>query len=408
MCCDEEPLPRKTCRRDFIEGAIKCKLNRCKKSVRRVRGVPYGWQRRRILLSYRNAEVAQRRRGLLTELIRALLAAIAVGVLPGWFWARVLLASDDLYERLAYSLALSMALVPAVVLIPTRLLGMGVTLSVTLGSVGVVFFMGLGVLVLYGEAKGAHKKPVGALPGMLGTPALVLITAAFALTLGVVVGALPRVTIIPPVTVGVMPTMGVLRTIAVLVFFAGVAQLIEARVRPAAQQAAPRDGLLESGSPLAVLARRLLLPAVLLLALLRGYLGPVLHDWPFIRGVDLYSHAVMTELMMTKGKIEPYLIYPPGFHTMTAEICRLSGLLPLDVFPVLAPLLFSLTALALYVLARRLWGWEVGVVAALFSVTLGGTYYYFNDAMYPNLVTSQFLLVLTVAALANLYAAPSA
>src|SRR3712207_1764147 len=70
-------------------------------------------------------------------------------------------------------------------------------------------------------------------------------------------------------------------------------------------------------------------------------------------------------------------------------------------------MLLVLPALGLYALARRVWGWECGVVAAFFSVLLGGTYYYYNDAMYPNLVTSQFLLVLTIAALARLFASPS-
>ena len=149
-------------------------------------------------------------------------------------------------------------------------------------------------------------------------------------------------------------------------------------------------------------------PLLLLLVLFRGYAGPVLHDWPFIRGVDHYSHAVMANLMMSRGEIEPYLIYPPGFHTLTAMVSRLSGLDPLEIFPVLAPALLLLPALACYALARRLWGWPYGVAAAFFAGVLhGGTYYYFNDAMYPNLVTSQFLLVVAVAALVALYETPS-
>jgi hypothetical protein len=201
--------------------------------------------------------------------------------------------------------------------------------------------------------------------------------------------------------------MRVLLAIALLVIFAGIVHLIETLWQPA-PQAEPRELPVESRSLPTVLARRLLLPAVLLLALLRGYTGPILHDWPFIRGVDHYSHAVMAELMMTEGEIEPYLIYPPGFHSMTAILCRLTGLEPLEVFPVAAPLLLLLPALALYTLARRVWGWECGVAAALFSVLLGGTYYYYNDAMYPNLVTSQFLLVVGVAALVGLYASAAA
>src|SRR5918997_36121 len=265
-----------------------------------------GWQHRRILLSYRHAqEVGHRRRDVLFDLIRALPAAVLVGVVPGWFWAKLLRASADRAERFTYSVALSVALVPAVILIPARLFGTGVTLAVAIASPLVVFFLGLAAYARFGPAKGSDEP------------------------------------LAPP-------------------------------------------------------------PAPL------GFLGPVLHDWPFIRGVDHYSPVVMAELMMTVGEIEPYLIYPPGFHAMTAEICRLTGLEPLEVFPVVAPTLLLLPALACYALARRVWGWEYGVVAALLSgLILGGTYYYYNDAMYPNLVTSQFLMVVAVAALIGLYASPS-
>ncbi len=328
---------------------------------------------------------------MLAELIRALLAAIAVGVLPGWFWARVLLASDDLYERLAYSLALSMALVPAVVLIPTRLFGMGVTLTVTLGSVGLVFLVGLGVWALYGEAKGAHRKPVGALPGMLGTPALVLITAAFALTLGILLG--------------LMPSWPGALLVALLVLCGGIAWVLAAPRRDAS------DGRTAGGprSPVVAAVRYAALSAVLLLVLLRGYLGPLLHDWPYPRGVDRYEHAVMVGMTLTRGSTESFMLYPPGFHILAAEICRLSGLEPLRLFAILAPVLLVLPALACYALARRVWGWEVGVVAALFAgLIVGGPYLHLAEARYPNFIGTQFLLVLAVAALANLYASPSA
>jgi hypothetical protein len=340
---------------------------------------------------------------VLSELILALPAAILVGVVPGWFWARVLLASSDLPERLAYSVGLSMALVPSVALVGARVLGGGVTLSVAVASPLVVFVIGFVGYLWFGGAKGSEE-PLGLPAAPLGTPALVLLIAAFALGLGVMVGVVPGVPIGPLVTVRVAPSLGVLLAIALLVFFAGMVHLIESR-----RQAEPREERLARSRSLPTFpAQRLLLPAVLALALLRGYLGPVLHEWPFIRGVDHYSHAVMAELMMTEGEIEPYLIYPPGFHIMTAEISRLTGLEPLDIFPVVAPLLLLLPTLALYALARRLWGWEYGVAAALLSVLLGGTYYYYNDAMYPNLATSQFLLVLAVAALIGLYASPSA
>lgn len=88
-------------------------------------------------------------------------------------------------------------------------------------------------------------------------------------------------------------------------------------------------------------------------------------------------------------------------------ISHLSGLDPLEIFPVLGPALLLLPALACYTLARRLWGWPYGVAAALFAGILNGDTYYFNDAMYPNLLTSQFLFVVAIAALVGLYDAPS-
>ena len=124
-----------------------------------------------------------------------------------------------------------------------------------------------------------------------------------------------------------------------------------------------------------------MLPGVLLLALARGYVGPILHDWPFIRGLDHYSHAVMTDMMLARGDTGSYLVYPPGFHVFAAIISRLTGLEPLEIFPVLGPALMVLPALALYVLGTGVWGPIYGVAAAFFSVLAGGTYYYFNDAM---------------------------
>ena len=73
----------------------------------------------------------------------------------------------------------------------------------------------------------------------------------------------------------------------------------------------------------------------------------------------------------------------------------------------MAPAFLILPPLALYALARRLWGWQVGVAAALLTgLVLKGSYWYFADSMYPNFVTAQFLLVLAVAALAGLCASP--
>ena len=329
---------------------------------------------------------------MLLDLIGALSAALLVGFAPGWFWARCLCAPSDWAERLAYTVALSLALVPAAALVPAKLLG--VTLAVTGFSTLAVFLMGLLAYVLFGSA-GVKDAPPFPGPEALGMPTLVVLLPAFGLALWAGLQTVPG-------SRDVFPA-GPMAAVALLVLVAGAVRLIASLREPGSRE--PSFGETPVASPRAC---RVLLPAVLLLALFRGYSGPTLHDWPFMRGVDHYSHAVMAELMMTRGEIAPYLIYPPGFHTLTAMLSRLSGLVPLEIFPVLAPALLLLPPLACYALARRVWGRPQGVAAALFSgVLLGGTYYYYNDAMYPNLVTSQFLLVLTIAALARLYASPS-
>ena len=321
--------------------------------------------------------------------MRAFAAALAVGVAPGWFWSALLSPSSDRVERLGYSVALSLALVPAAVLVPTKLFGLGVTLPVAVVSALVVFAGGLAAYLVYGAPKGKDDL-IATEPGGLGLVVLIPLSGGLILALGTAFGFLP-------LGWAMIPT-------SILIVAAGAAHLVSSR-RPSGMERgviADSLGLRERPSTSVVL-----MAVVLALALFRGYSGPVLHDWPFIRGVDHYSHAVMANLMMTRGEISPYLIYPPGFHTMTAMVSRLSGLDPLQIFPVLGPALMVLPAIALYALANRLWGWECGVAAAAFTIIPGGTYYYFNDAMYPNLVTSQFLLVLAIAALVRLYAAPS-
>ena len=329
---------------------------------------------------------------MLPDLIGALSAAFLVGFAPGWFWARCLCAPADWSERLAYAVALSLALVPAAALVPAKLLG--VTLAVTGFSTLAVFLMGLLAYVLFGPA-GAKDVPPFPGPEPLGMPTLVVLLPAFGLALWAVPQTVPG-------SRDAFPA-GPVAAVAVLVLVAGTVRLVSSLREPG-----PQDHSFGETPGASPGAYRVLLPAVLLLALFRGYSGPALHDWPFMRGVDHYSHAVMAELMMSRGEIAPYLIYPPGFHTLTAMLSRLTGLDPLEIFPVLAPALLLLPPLACYSLARRVWGRPQGVAAALFSgVLLGGTYYYYNDAMYPNLVTSQFLLVLTIASLARLYASPS-
>ncbi len=92
---------------------------------------------------------------MISALIQALPAALLVGILPGWFWTRCLLASGDLAERLAYTIALSITLVPTAALAQTYLFATGVTFAVTVVSVALVFLAGLAAYLLFGPAKRA-------------------------------------------------------------------------------------------------------------------------------------------------------------------------------------------------------------------------------------------------------------
>ena len=130
---------------------------------------------------------------MLFDLIRALPAAVLVVVVPGWFWAKLLRgASADRAEQFVYAVALSVALVPAVILIPTRLFGTGVTLAVAIAAPLAVFFSGLAAYLRFGPAKGSDE-PLATPPAPLGSLALVPLVAAFALILGTLFGVVPGV-----------------------------------------------------------------------------------------------------------------------------------------------------------------------------------------------------------------------
>ena len=324
-------------------------------------------------------------RDVLFDLIRAVPAALLVGLLPGYFWARLLAATDDLAERLAYALGISVTLVPAVALILSNLLGTGVTTAVSLVSVALVFLAGLAARLAFGPAKGPEG-PVSPLPPPPDAVAIAPLCLALVLALGTFFGLLGGWAMIP---------------VVVLVVASGVLYWISLRrgeTEPEHQR--------EEASPGVVYG---LLSAALVLALARGYLGPVLNGWPFPRGVDRYEHAIMTSMMAEGGSTESFMLYPPGFHALSAMISNLSGLEPMALFPALAPSLLALTSLSSYALAARLWGRAVGVAAAFLSgPVLGGAYLHFAEARYPNFVGEQIIIILAVAALVMMYANPTA
>ena len=320
-------------------------------------------------------------------LLQALPAVLLIGVLPGWFWTRTLLRSGDFAERLAFTIALSITLVPTAALLQIYLFSTSVTLTVTLISAALVFLSGFALYLLFGPAK-KGEEPVCNRPPPPGFATLAPLAAALALALAMLLGLAPSDWFMIP--------------IAFLVLAAGAAYLWAPRGRET-----PRTGPPEAGRPVAPTTRYASLGLVLLFVLARGYLGPIVNGWPFPRGIDRYEHAVMAGMMMKSGSNESFMLYPPGFHVLTAMISRLSGFGPLEVFPILTPALPLLCALACYALARRMWGWEYGVAAALTSgLLLGSTYLQFEEARLPNFIGEYFLVVLAVAALIGLYSSP--
>ncbi|MDQ3856169.1 MAG: hypothetical protein M3281_07225, partial [Chloroflexota bacterium] len=147
---------------------------------------------------------------------------------------------------------------------------------------------------------------------------------------------------------------------------------------------------------------------VLVLVLVRGYMGPVLHDWPYLRGQDQYAHTVMTNLVMTEGSGGSFLVYPPGLHILTAILSHLSALYPLDLYAAIAPALLVLPTLAAYALGNRLFGRDYALPAALFmGLVFTGPWMTLRDSMYADLIAAQYLLLLVVASLMMLLSRPA-
>jgi hypothetical protein len=321
------------------------------------------------------------------ELIRALPVAVVICVVPGYFWSRLLCAPEDHASRLAYSVALSITLVPAVALAQIRLTGSGLTFAVAVVSPLAVFAAGLAAYRLLGSRK-EDAGPLLEKPATPAIPELALISAAFVVVLANLAGAIPDWLAWPAT--------------ALLVLSAGTTYLLNGP-RPE-DPSFPASG----GTGLSDIAHRVLLAVILALVLVRGYLGPVTEDWPFLRADDQYLHTIMTRLMISEGSTESFMLYPPGIHLLMAEVSHLSGLDPLEIFAVLIPALLVPPALALYALARHLWGREYGLVAALFyGLLAGGPYWYLEHGRYPNIIAAQFLMVLVIATLFRLYRTPS-
>ena len=327
---------------------------------------------------------------MLTDLVRVLPVAILITFLPGFFWARLLCAAEDFAARISYSSALSFTLVPAVALAQVRLFGTGLTFAMAVSSPLIVFFLGLVAYLALGSGK-EDRGPLLNRPVPPDVPALSLFFLAFTIVLTEMIGLTPYWLAWPAA--------------ALLVVLGTTVHLLSAsRGEPAFKEAVDEP----IGGPTGAGLRYALLSGLLLLVLARGYLGPVLRDWPFLRADDQYQHTVLTRMMISEGSTGSFQLYPPGIHLFMAELTHLSGVETLRIFAVLLPALLVLPTLAVYALGCRLWGWEYGLTAAAFyGLLTGGSYWYLEHGRYPNIIAAQFLMVLALAALFRLYNSPS-
>jgi hypothetical protein len=385
------------------------------------------------------------------DLIRGLLAAVAAGVLPGYFWAAVLRPASGLAERLAYSAALSMASVPLVAILLARATRGGVTLWIALTAVAVVLGTGLLAYRLKGAAAGPAV-PALPSPAVAADPrVLTLVAGIFAVALATMLRTHPPSWLLVPIAVVLLLAGALLAGPALAAGAGGASGGAPGRPASGGPGASPGGPVADGPAPggpvtggpgaggpggLAAAAGTLVAAAgsaapaepaglaghaspgrppipglragallvILGLTAYRAYSGVISHDWPFLRGGDQFSHAVMAEQMLAHGSYGAYLIYPPGFPALTAVVCRFSGLAPLQLFPVVAPAFLALCALAAYALATGLWGWPYGIAAAALSgLVLDGAYDGFAEGRYPDLLAGYFLLVMVVAALITLY-----
>ncbi len=80
---------------------------------------------------------------MILDLVRALLVAVLVLAVPGLLWQRVLFAPLDRIEAAAFSVALSVALVPSTALLLELLFGPGITQLIAVASVVLVTLLGV-------------------------------------------------------------------------------------------------------------------------------------------------------------------------------------------------------------------------------------------------------------------------
>jgi hypothetical protein len=285
---------------------------------------------------------------VILDLVAALTATMLL-VLVGYPWSRVLVETHDRMERAAYAMALALAMTPIAARVLLGVTGGGLGRGVAILSLLAVGTSGLVILAWSRRRAGSISSPAD--------------------------GPRPE----DPSS----PSRG--------------SPLLAWRPRPSLDITAFRYRLTDPGAHTRLVTAALVL-AILTVGLLRAYLGPVLFDWPFIRGEDQYEHAIRTRAVLVSGSNEGDQVYPAGFHVLSAVLARLSNLRPDRLYVVLAPILTILPAFGAYVLARRALGPSYALGAlALASLLLVPQHHYFGQGTYPQILAGQFLVPMALA-----------
>src|SRR5207247_1714892 len=277
-----------------------------------------------------------------------------------------------LAERLTYSTVLSMASVPAVALTLARLAGSGITLWIALGSVALVLGSGALVFVVRGAAPGSAAPVLPRPAALTGTGTLVMTAAALAAALASLLHV-PASGLLLVAVAGALAVAGVFAARALapaadnnpgpaadpnpgpatdrspsLVTDPSPGHATDRSPRhatdPSPGHAAdrgpgpvtdrnaghatdrpprPATGRIPGGHaaiaadrpapPAPAGWRALALSGVLGLVAVRAYAAVIRFDWPYVRGSDQFSYAIMAEQLLSHGSYGTFLIYPPGF-----------------------------------------------------------------------------------------------
>lgn len=329
---------------------------------------------------------------MLLHIVQAVVAGLLVLLAPGYAWARLLMPSRHWVDVMVVTVACSVGLVPAVALLLVVLFGTGLNVWVAAASVLIVLIFGQLLYRVLGAPYPVHPPQTRHAPQLSN---VVLLPVLLALALMVAETFSPRL------------SQRLAAPTSLLMLAGGIVYMLRRRRAGAESGRTAQAG---SGPRLGAAGRvaslvppnvhRLLVPLVMWLTLARAYMGPVKYDWPFIRGLDQYIHTILVELTIREGTGASFAVYPPGFHMLSAVMVQLSGLQPLDLYPILAPSLVLLPAMGSYSLA----GWVFGRSYALPSMVLSGLLLtspmrFLNDGTYVDLLAAEFLVLVALLAL---------